>query len=201
LRFAPHKRFALLGVAAAFAARGEPNLRGDVDLMLGATTVAESGYPFAPAVGAFVGADLYDMVTPGIRFLGVAGARDPAFAHGSIRAYSAAAEVRLHSPGETQFWVSAGAGPGQLLQLQCQCDLQTFAGARPGVSLSMAIGVRTFILADVAGLGGQIGLTRWSHVTRVTPLGPAGSRPVDGFQEGGLWAVTLGITVSGRTPR
>ncbi len=201
MRVAPPMRFAILGIAAVFAARAEPNLRGDVDLMVGAATVAESGYPFAPALGAFVGADLYDMVTPGVRFLGVAGARDPAFAQGSLRAYSAVAEIRLHSPGETQFWVSAGAGRGELIQLQCRCDLQTFAGARPGVSLTMAVGMRTFVLAGVAGLGGQIGLTRWSNVTRVTPLGPSGSRPVEVLQEGSLWAVTLGITVSGRTPR
>jgi hypothetical protein len=185
----------LLPVATRAA---EPNVRGDVDLLLGTATATESGYPFVPAVGMFVGADFYDMITPGVRFLGVAGARELGMAEG-IRAYATAAELRVHTPGETQFWVSAGAGRGQLSQLQCDCDVQTFAGARPGMSLGVAIGARSFLLGGLAGVGGQIGLTRWPNVSRVTPLGPAGGRSPETLREGNLWAVTFGITVSGRT--
>jgi len=67
------------------------------------------------------------------------------------------------------------------------------------MSLSMAVGVRSFMLAGLAGVGGQVGLTRWSHVSRVTALGPAGGRAPEALREGDLWAVTVGITVSGRT--
>ena len=197
--YVPPMRLAWLLLVLPVATRAaEPNMRGDVDLLLGTTTTTESGYPFVPAVGMFVGADFYDMITPGIRFLGVAGARELGMTEG-IRAYATAAELRLHTPGETQFWVSAGAGRGQLSQLQCDCDVQTFAGARPGMSLSVAIGARSFVLAGMAGVGGQIGLTRWTHVSRVTALGPSGGRSPETLREGDLWGVTVGITVSGRT--
>jgi hypothetical protein len=192
-------RFAWLILLAPLAARAEgPNLRGDVDLLLGTTTSTESGSPFAPAFGVFVGADVYDMFTPGLRFLGVAGSRELGMAD-SMRAYATAAELRVHTPGDTQFWISAGAGRGRLSQLQCDCNVQTSASARPGMSLSMAVGARSFLLGGLAGVGGQIGLTRWSHVTRVVALGPAGGRSPTALQEGDLWAVTVGITVSGRT--
>jgi hypothetical protein len=192
-------RFAWLVLLAPLVARASgPNLRGDVDLLLGTTTTTESGYPFAPAVGVFVGADVYNLFTPGVRFLGIAGSRELGMTD-SIRAYATAAELRVHTPGDTQFWISAGVGRGQLSQLQCDCEVQTFAGARPGMSLSMAVGARSFLLGGLGGVGGQIGLTRWSHVSRVTSLGPAGGRAPSSLQEGNLWAVTVGITVSGRT--
>jgi hypothetical protein len=95
--------------------------------------------------------------------------------------------------------MSAGAGRGELLQLQCNCDLQTFAGARPGMSLNLALGFRSFVLRGVGGVGGQIGVTRWSNVSRTVPLGPGGGRAPDVVREGDLWAVTVGITLSGRT--
>jgi len=125
-------RFAWLLLVAPIVARADgPSLRGDLDLLLGTATTTERGYPFAPAVGVFVGADVYDMITPGVRFLGVTGARELGMTEG-IRAYAAAAELRVHTPGETQFWLSAGAGRGQLSQLQCDCEVQTFAGRNPG---------------------------------------------------------------------
>jgi hypothetical protein len=192
-------RFAWLMLLLPLAARASgPNLRGDVDFLLGTAASTESGYPFAPAVGVFVGADVYDMFTPGIRFLGVTGARELGMTEG-LRAYATGAELRVHTPGDPQFWISAGAGRGQLTQLQCECDVQTFAGARPGMSLSMAIGARSFLLGGLAGLGGEIGLTRWTHVSRVTQLGPGGGRAPTALREGDLWAVTVGITVGGRT--
>ena len=197
--YVPPMRFAWLLLLLPVATRAaDANPRGDVDLLLGTTATAESGVPFVPAIGMFVGADFYDMITPGVRFLGVTGARELGMAEG-IRAYATAAELRVHTPGETQFWVSAGAGRGQLSQMQCDCDVQTFAGSRPGMSLSLAIGARSFLLGGMAGVGGQIGLTRWPHVSRVTTLGPSGGRSPETLREGDLWGLTVGITVSGRT--
>ena len=181
------------------AARGNgANLRADMDLLLGTAASTESGYPFAPAVGVFLGADVYDMFTPGVRFLGVTGARELGMTEG-LRAYAAAAELRVHTPGDPQFWVSAGVGRGQLSQLQCECDVQTFAGARPGMSVSMAVGARSFLMGGFAGVGGQVGLTRWTHVSRVSEMGPAAGRAPITLREGDLWAVTFGITIGGRT--
>ena len=189
--------FASLFLLAPFAAFAQPEVRGDLDLLVGTTTTPDGAYPFVPAVGAFVGADFFDLVTPGVRFLGVDGAAGAN--QGSIRAYSMAGEVRVHSPGDNQFWVSAGVGRGELLQLQCNCDVQTFAGARPGMSLNVAMGFRSFLLRGWGGVGGQIGMTRWSNVSRSVPLGPGGGRAPDAVREGDVWGVTVGITLSGRT--
>ena len=190
--------FASLLLLAPFAASAQPEVRGDLDLLLGTTTTPDGGYPFVPAVGAFVGADFFDVVTPGVRFLGVDGASAPS--QGSIRAYSMAAEIRVHSPGDNQFWMSAGAGRGELLQLQCNCDVQTFVSARPGMSLNVALGFRSFAaLRGLGGVGGQIAMTRWSNVSRTVPLGPGDGRAPEVVREGELWAVTVGITLSGRT--
>jgi hypothetical protein len=192
-------RLAWVLLLVPLAARAEgPNLRGDVDFLLGTATTTESGYPFVPALGVFVGADVYDLITPGVRFLGVAGGRELGMTDG-MRAFATGAEIRVHTPGDTQFWVSAGAGRGQLSQLQCDCDVQTFAGSRPGMSLTVGLGARRFVLGGLAGVGGEIGLTRWPHVTRVVELGPGGARAPTALRESELWAVTVGITVSGRT--
>jgi hypothetical protein len=201
LEYVAAMRFASLLLLLPLAARGgDANVRGDIDLLLGTAASTESGYPFAPAVGVFVGADVYDMFTPGIRFLGVTGARELGMTEG-LRAYATGAELRVHTPGDPQFWVSAGAGRGQLSQLQCECDVQTFAGSRPGMSLSMAVGARSFLLGGLAGVGGHIGLTRWSHVSRMTEMGPSAGRAPVKLREGDLWAVTFGITIGGRTSR
>ena len=199
MRNAAPRRLAWLLFLAALAAPAEPAIRGDLDLLVGTTTTPDRSYPFVPALGAFVGADFFNLITPGVRFLGVGGARSPSFSQGSIRAYATAAEIRVHTPGDAQFWMSAGAGPGELLRLQCDCDPQTFAGARPGMSLSVALGFRSFMLSGLGGIGGQIGLTRWSNVSRNVPLGPGGGRSPEAVREGDLWALTVGITLSGRT--
>lgn len=189
--------FASLLLLAPFAASAQPEVRGDLDLLLGTTTTPDGAYPFAPAVGAFVGADFFDLLTPGVRFLGVDGASGAS--EGTIRAYAMAAEIRVHSPGDNQFWMSAGAGRGELLQLQCNCDPQTFVGARPGMSLNVALGFRSFLVRGIGGVGGQVAVTRWSNVSRTVPLGPGAGRAPDTVREGNLWAVTVGITLSGRT--
>jgi hypothetical protein len=189
--------FASLLLLAPAAALAQPEVRGDADLLLGTTTTPDGAYPFAPAIGAFIGADFFNLVTPGVRFLGVDGAAGAG--QGTIRAYAMAAEIRVHSPGDTQFWMSAGAGRGELLQLQCNCDTQTFAGARPGMSLNVAVGFRSFVLRGLGGVGGQVAMTRWTHVSRTVPLGPGAGRAPDTVREGDLWAVTVGITLSGRT--
>jgi hypothetical protein len=188
--------FAGLTLLAPLTASAQPEVRGDLDVLVGTTTTPDGAYPFAPALGAFVGADFFDLITPGVRFLGVDGATAR---QGSIRAYSMAAEVRVHSPGDNQFWMSAGAGRGELLQLQCNCDVQTFAGARPGMSLNVAVGFRSFVVRGLGGVGGQITMTRWSNVSRTVPLGPGGGRAPDVVREGNLWGLTVGITLSGRT--
>jgi len=65
----------------------------------------------------------------------------------------------------------------------------------------MAVGARSFLLGGLAGVGGQIGLTRWSHVSRMTEMGPSAGRAPVKLHEGDLWAVTFGITIGGRTSR
>src|ERR671939_193406 len=87
-------------------------------------------------------------------------------------------------------------GRGELVQLQCNCDPQTFVGARPGMSLNVALGFRTFLVRGIGGVGGQVAVTRWSNVSRTVPLGPGAGRAPDTVREGNLWAVTVGITLS-----
>jgi hypothetical protein len=126
----------------------------------------DTPYPWAPILTGRAGVDLWDVFTPSVRVFTVAGpvgsdyARDGASGY---RAISGLLELRVHSPGDTQIYASAGAGVGRLIGLQRS---QAFESHRilgkVGPAFLGVVGVRHLLSSKIA-IGGEIATSVWTR--------------------------------------
>src|SRR4051812_13748169 len=170
-----HRRLgmrALVGLLLLWpvAVRGEPV---EVELAAGGTYHPEG--PTAPVVSGRIGIDFWDFFSPGLRATAVLGSEglkatsDNSPDSSGNRAWSALAELRLHTPRRVQFFLDLGAGVGRLVRIQSGV-FYAYAGS-PGPAFNLGVGLRGYLLPRLA-MGISVAAPIWTRVHPETPAPP-----------------------------
>jgi hypothetical protein len=153
-----------------------------------------ASYPWAPILTGRAGVDLWDAFTPSIRIFTVAGPAGLDFGinGAGYRAISGLLELRIHSPGDTQLYASAGAGVGRLIGLQQNdsYDARRITG-KVGPAFLGLLGVRHLLLSKMA-IGGEIAASVWTRGEHGANRGANGPLP----PESGLAILGISLLVS-----
>jgi hypothetical protein len=153
-----------------------------------------ASYPWAPIFTGRAGIDLWDAFTPSIRIFTVAGPAGLDFGinGAGYRAISGLLELRIHSPGDTQLYASAGAGVGRLIGLQQNdsYDARRITG-KVGPAFLGLLGVRHLLLSKMA-IGGEIAASVWTRGEHGANRGANGPLP----PESGLAILGISLLVS-----
>jgi hypothetical protein len=164
-----------LCLAALHSARaqGDPQPALELELAGGVGKAGSSSqlgtnspYPWAPIVTGRAGIDLWNVFTPSVRVFAVAGpseldytATDPS----EYGAVSGLLELRVHSPGDTQIYASAGAGIGRVFGLQRTNAFESNRiFSQTGPAFLGVVGVRR-LLSPKFAIGGEIATSFWTR--------------------------------------
>ncbi|HXN82242.1 MAG TPA: hypothetical protein VN883_07165, partial [Myxococcales bacterium] len=147
-----------------------------------------------PILTGRAGIDLWDAFTPSIRIFTVAGPAglDYGTNASGYRAISGLLELRIHSPGDTQIYASAGAGVGRLIGLQQNQSYDTrMITGKVGPAFLGLLGVRHLLWSKIA-IGGEIAASVWTRGEHAGNRGAYGPLP----PESGLAIPGISLLVS-----
>jgi hypothetical protein len=166
----------------------------DVEVQAGYLTDSTTSAPAAAIAG---GLDIADLVALRLHFTGAFGSpldhasgASPNLDPSGFRAWRLLLEARLHTAGELQFHVSAGAGVARLADWQCNCNESEWLHGKTAFSARGAAGMRAFVAGGLT-VSAEFEVSRWSGLqhSSVEQFIPWQARPETHFTYGVLGGI------------
>jgi hypothetical protein len=194
-----------LCAAALESARAEAQPALELEFAAGAGSAGSSSnlgnyssFPWAPVLTGRAGVDLWNVFTPSVRIFTVAGPAGLDYGRDAsgYRAISGLLELRVHSPGDTQVYASAGAGVGRLIGLQRRDAFESHRIiGKAGPAFLGLVGVRRLLSPKIA-IGGEVATSFWTRGEHSGIPGTCCSYEAGGPPESGLTTYGVSLLIS-----